>query len=155
MQGVKTLETVQFDLALLRKALTEETDPMVRESLNRISGDLNLTNQLYYFKNGRYWIYRGSTLLSEGALGQLLMFKDRADRLNLLRLNDAESLDSFLDFTRPPTHKNFPIKETALRKVLEPFYDDIQLKSRVVCPVPEETDPSQMTVAQKAKAGVS
>ena len=82
------------------------------------------------------------------------MFKDRADRLNLLRLNDAESLDSFLDFTRPPAYKNFPIKETALKKVLEPFYDDIQLKSRVICPVPEETDPSKMTIAQKAQAGM-
>lgn len=70
-----------------------------------------------------------------------MMFKDRADRLNMLRLNDAESLDSFLDFTRPPAYKNFPIKETALRKILEPFYDDIQLKTRVVCPIPEERDP--------------
>ena len=69
LQGVKTLETVLFDLALLRKSLSEETDPMVRESLSRIAGDLNLTNQLYYFKNGRYWLYRGSTLMSEGALG--------------------------------------------------------------------------------------
>ena len=53
------------------------------------------------------------------------MFKDRADRLNLLRLSDASSLDSFVDFTRPPGHKNFPIKETALRAILEPFYEDI------------------------------
>lgn len=140
LQGVKSLETVQFDLSMLRQALQDETEPMVRESLNRIAGDLNLANQLYYFKNGRYWLYRGSTLLSEGALGQLLMFKDRADRLNLIRLTDQDTLDSFLDFTRPPTHRNFPIKETALRSVLQPFYDDLQLKARVVCPLPEEQD---------------
>ena len=91
---------------------------MTKESLNRIAGDLNLSNQLYYFKNGRYWLYTGSTLLSEGALGQLLMFKDRADRLNLLRLNDQTSIEAFLDFTTPPKHKNFPIKETALSDVL-------------------------------------
>lgn len=93
--------------------------------------------------------------MSEGALGQLLMFKDRADRLNMLRLNDWQALDDFLDFTRPPQYKNFPVKETALRKVLQPFYDDLQLKARVICPVPEETDPSKMTVAQKAKAGMN
>lgn len=97
----------------------------MRESLNRVAGDLNVANQLYYFKNGRYWVYRGSTLISEGALGQLLMFKDRADRLNLLRLTDKEALESFLDFTRPPTHKNFPIKETALKGVMLPFYEDL------------------------------
>lgn len=138
LQGVKTVETVQFDLALMRRALQEETDQFVRESLNRVAGDLNLANQLYYFKNGRYWLYRGSTLLSEGALGQLLMFKDRADRLNMLRLDDLQSIEDFIDFTRPPLYKNFPIKETALRKVLQPFYDDLQLKARVICPVPEE-----------------
>ena len=88
LEGIKQLETVIFDLALLRRSLTEEKEPMMLESLNRIAGDLNMPNQLYYFKNGRYWLYRGSMLLSEGALGQLLMFKDRADRMNLHRVSD-------------------------------------------------------------------
>lgn len=41
MQGVRTLETVHFDLALLRRALAEETDSVVKESLSRVAGDLN------------------------------------------------------------------------------------------------------------------
>jgi hypothetical protein len=32
------------------------------------------------------------------------MFKDRADRLNLLKLKDQVSIDAFIDFTRPPAY---------------------------------------------------
>ena len=53
----------------MRRALQEEKDMYTLESINRVAGDMNMANQLYYFKNGRYWLYRGSTLLSEGALG--------------------------------------------------------------------------------------
>ena len=44
LQGVKSLETVNFDIAMLRQALLDETDTIVRESLNRIAGDLNVAN---------------------------------------------------------------------------------------------------------------
>lgn len=50
--------------------------------------------------------------MSEGAFHQLVHFKDKADRLNILKLPDMDAFDRFLDFSSVPHHPDyFPLDE--------------------------------------------
>jgi len=115
LNEVHYLEVVKVDLSLVREWLyggQHKIDRQARTSLERLSLDLDHPNQLYYYKNGRTWLYRGTTLVSEGAFHQLIQFKDKADRMNILRLTDIDSVKTFLDFSHVPHHPEyFPLDD--------------------------------------------
>jgi hypothetical protein len=66
----------------------------------------------------------------------LIQFKDKADRMNILKLTDLASVEHFLDFSTVPHHDYFPLDNFNKEK-LDEFYRRIPLKTRVVCPTPE------------------
>ena len=141
LTGVDFMEVVKVDLGLVRDWLTGgqiRLDRQTRASLERLALDLDHPDQLFYYKNGRTWLYRGTTLVSEGAFYELIQFKDRADRMNLHRMNSLAAVNTFLDFTRVPRHPDyFPLSE-AEQGFMDAHYASIPLKTRVLCPVPSD-----------------
>lgn len=130
--GVENLHVVKVDLKILRDTVSDpETTAENASSAHRLLNDLTLPNQIYYFMKGRNWLYRGSTLVSEGGLGQLLMFKDRTERFNNLDLTTEEQVQDFLNFDKLPRNDKFPLSE--LDHNFD-FYDNLPMKTRIICP---------------------
>lgn len=70
LKAVDFLDVVKVDLSLVREWLFNpeyQIERSMRASLERLALDLEHPNQLFYYKNGRTWLYRGTTLVSEGA----------------------------------------------------------------------------------------
>lgn len=105
--GITELQLVRFDLNLLREELYKESqDPTssTYASLQRLVGDLTISNQIYYFKKGKSFLYKGTPLVTEGAFVSLMLFKDHVDRFNMHRLTSSAEVEDFLDFSKPPTY---------------------------------------------------
>ena len=65
-------------------------------SLGRLSADLLLQDQLYLFSQGRMWLYRQSTLVSELAIPSMNEFRKRVLRYGVRELFNESEIENYI-----------------------------------------------------------
>jgi hypothetical protein len=85
-----------------------------------------MPDQLYYFANGRMWLYRGSALVSEDGLSQMNAFETRCNQMNINNLQTKDEIDRFTSVQQP--YADFP----------SDLWESLNFKTRVLCPMPSE-----------------
>lgn len=60
--------------------------------------------------------------------------------MNVMRLSDMAAVDSFLDFDKVPSYPDYFPLDDRHKEELDDFYGRIPLKTRVICPMPEDPE---------------
>lgn len=58
--------------------------------------------------------------------------------MNVMRLADMDAVDKFLDFDTVPNNPDYFPLDDSHKEELDDFYRRIPLKTRVICPMPED-----------------